>query len=80
MKEYIFNVIVEGEEDILKTWSNNVHSAIDNMICMAVIDDIISIEEIETSKSWEFNGDFDHLRDLRNNLNINYNQLNIEGF
>ena len=62
MNEYLFNVIVEGEEDILKTWSESIYLAIDNIICMSVVDNIISIEEIETKKSWDFDGDINQLR------------------
>jgi|TARA_B110000259_G_C13875043_1_gene346454 hypothetical protein len=72
MNEYLFNVIVEGEEDILKTWSESIYLAIDNIICMSVVDNIISIEEIETKKSWDFDGDINQLRVLRENLGSVY--------
>jgi len=72
MKEYLFNVIVEGEEDILKTWAESIHYAIDNIICMSIVDNIIYIEEVETNKSWDFDGDFNQLRAMRNNLDSVY--------
>ena len=39
---------------------------------MSIVDNIIYIEEVETNKSWDFNGDFNQLRAMRNNLDSVY--------
>ena len=50
MKEYLFEVVLEGDQDTLKTWADCVPSAIDNIVSMDSVSKIISIHELETSK------------------------------
>tara|TARA_Y100000022_G_C12981347_1_gene253719 strand:- start:305 stop:532 length:228 start_codon:yes stop_codon:yes gene_type:complete len=68
MKEYLFEVILEGDQDTLKTWADCVPSAIDNIVSMDAVSKIISIHELETSKSWSFKGNLDNLKKMRSEL------------
>ena len=68
MQEYLFKVIIDGNEDILKTWSNEIHFAIDNIISLSLVENIISIKEVQSSQTWSFTGNINQLRKLRMEL------------
>ena len=54
-----------GERTVLKTFANSVAFAIDNMVLLETVEDIFSIEDVETKRVWDFNGDFKQLKDMR---------------
>ena len=69
MDEYIIKVIIEGENNILKTYCNNIISAIDTMINIDSIEDILYITRTKDSKEWSLsNVNMKELRDLRKEI------------
>ena len=70
MDEYIINVVVDGKQDKLKTFCNTIYSAIDSMIGLDFVDEIISIIRVSDNKTWDIEEDFDieYLRSLRNEM------------
>lgn len=70
MDEYIINVVVDGKQDKLKTFCNTIYSAIDSMIGLDFVDEIISITRVSDNKTWDIEEDFDieYLRSLRNEM------------
>jgi len=70
MDEYIINVVVDGKQDKLKTFCNTIYSAIDSMIGLDFVDEIISVTRVSDNKTWDIEEDFDieYLRSLRNEM------------
>lgn len=70
MDEYIIDVIVDGKQDKLKTFCNTIYSAIDSMIGLDFVDEIISVTRVSDNKTWDIEEDFDieYLRSLRNEM------------
>jgi hypothetical protein len=66
MKEYLITVVFDNQERaLLKTFGWSVQYAIDNMLALKSVVDIIDIEEVDTQYIWDFHGDFLELRRLR---------------
>ena len=69
MDEYIIKVIIEGENNILKTYCNNIISAIDTMINIDSVEDILYITRTKDSKEWSLsNVNIKELRNLRKEI------------
>ena len=69
MDEYIIKVVIEGKPHILKTYCNNIVSAIDTMINIDSIEDILYITRTKDSKKWSLsNVNMKELRDLRKEI------------
>ena len=70
MDEYIINVVVGGKQDKIKTFCNTIYSAIDSMIGLDFVDEIISVTRVSDNKTWDIEEDFDieYLRSLRNEM------------
>ena len=69
MDEYKIKVIINGKEDILKTYCNHIVSAIDTMINIDSIEDILYITRTKDSKEWSLsNVNMKELRDLRKEI------------
>ena len=70
MDEYIIDVVVDGKQDKLKTFCNTIYSAIDSMIGLDFVDEIISVTRVSDNKTWDIEKDFDieYLRSLRNEM------------
>ena len=70
MDEYIIDVVVDGKQDKLKTFCNTIYSAIDSMIGLDFVDEIISVTRVSDNKTWDIEEDFDieYLRSLRNEM------------
>lgn len=67
-----------GERTVLKTFANSVAFAIDNMVLLETVEDIFSIEDVETKRVWDFNGDFKQLKDMRKGLPFDVEKM-VEG-
>ena len=65
MKEYIFKVLIEGNTELIKTYANSIEFAIDNLVLIEGIDNIFTITDTEIDKTYDFKGDFQHLKELR---------------
>ena len=69
MDEYIIKVMIEGKNNILKTYCNNIVSAIDTMINIDSVEDILYITRTKDSKEWSLsNVNMKELRDLRKEI------------
>tara|TARA_B100001250_G_C19812620_1_gene796499 strand:+ start:1211 stop:1465 length:255 start_codon:yes stop_codon:yes gene_type:complete len=78
MKTYLMEVNNAGERTVLKTFANSVAFAIDNMVLLGTVEDIFSIEDVETKRVWDFNGDFNQLKDMRKGLPFDVEKM-VEG-
>lgn len=78
MKTYLMEVNNAGERTVLKTFANSVAFAIDNMVLLETVEDIFSIEDVETKRVWDFNGDFKQLKDMRKGLPFDVEKM-VEG-
>ena len=70
MDEYIIDVNFDGQKDIIKTYASSVYEAVDTIVAIETITDIISIVRSEDKKSWRTdNINLSKLRELRNSIN-----------
>jgi len=69
LDEYIGNVLIHNKKDILKLWANNSTEAIDTLVALEIVSDIYKITRLKDNKEWEFNGDINFLKELRNQIN-----------
>jgi len=77
--EYIIKVMIEGKNNVLKTYCNNIVSAIDTMVNIDSVEDILHITRTKDCKEWSLsNVNIKELRNLRNQIdeNILYEGLN----
>ena len=59
-----------GKKDIIKTYASSVYEAVDTIVAIETITDIISIVRSEDKKSWKTdNINLSKLRELRNSIN-----------
>ena len=72
MDEYIIKVVIEGKPHILKTYCNNIISAIDTMININSIEDITYITRTKDCKEWSVPDiNIKELRNLRQQIDEN---------
>ena len=68
MDEFIFNVLIGQEEDEIKTWSTDLIIAIDTIISLDCVDDILSIKNVSSGDIFSFTGDILNLRSMRKEI------------
>ena len=68
MEEYIMDVEIDNERTTLKTFSNTVEGAVDNVVMMEGVQKLFNIDNTNTQETWEFEEDIKELRELRNQL------------
>ena len=68
MYEFTCKVMIDGEEDIIKTFAYSVIEAIDNLVQMTIVEDVFSLTRDVPKKTWDFKGNFKLLRELRNDI------------
>ena len=68
MEEYIMDVEIDNERTTLKTFSNTVEGAVDNVVMMEGVQKLFNIDNTNTQETWEFEEDIKKLRELRNQL------------
>ena len=68
MYEFTCKVMIDGEEDIIKTFAYSVIEAIDNLVQMTIVEDVFSLTRDVPKKTWDFKGNFKLLRELRNEI------------
>ncbi len=68
MDSYIMDVEIDNERTTLKTFSNTVEGAVDNVVMMEGVQKLFNIDNIDTQETWEFEEDIKELRELRNKL------------
>ena len=68
MYEYICKVVLDNQEDEIKTFAYSTLEAFDNLVSMEGVTDIISVVNKETDESFTFDGDLMALRKARGNI------------
>ena len=68
MYEFTCKVMIDGVEDIVKTFAYSVIEAIDNLVQMTIVEDVFSLTRDVPKKTWDFKGNFKLLRELRNDI------------
>jgi hypothetical protein len=68
LDEYIGNVLIDNKKDKLKLWANNSSEAIDTLVALDIVSDIYKITRLKDNKEWEFNGNINILKELRNKI------------
>ena len=77
MDEYIIKVMIEGKNNILKTYCNNIVSAIDTMVNIDSVEDILHITRTKDCKEWSVKDvNMTELRNLRSQID---EQILMEG-
>ena len=68
MYEYNCEVIIDNEPEIIKTFAFSVVEAIDNLINMKAVEDIVHLTRVDTNDNFPFMGDFRLLREMRGKI------------
>jgi len=68
MYEYNCEVIIDNEPEIIKTFAFSVVEAIDNLINMKAVEDIVHLTRVDTNDNFPFTGDFRLLREMRGKI------------
>ena len=68
MYEYICKVVIDNQEDEIKTFAYSTLEAFDNLVSMAGVTDIISVVNKKTDESFTFDGDLMALKEARSNI------------
>ena len=75
LNEYTMEVTQDGKRELLKTFSNTVEGAIDNMVKIDNVNYLHNISETNTGDTWELEEDLTDLRNLRKRLPSNIEML-----
>tara|TARA_B100000963_G_C22629603_1_gene674202 strand:- start:1171 stop:1446 length:276 start_codon:yes stop_codon:yes gene_type:complete len=68
MYEYICKVVLDNQEDEIKTFANSTLEAFDNLVSMSGVTDIFSVVNKETDELFTFDGDMMALKEARGNI------------
>ena len=68
MYEYICKVVLDNQEDEIKTYAYSTLEAFDNLVSMAGVTDIISVINKQTEESFTFDGDLMALKEARDSI------------
>jgi len=68
MYEYICKVVIDNQEDEIKTFAYSTLEAFDNLVSMAGVTDIISVFNEATEEKFLFEGDYKALKEARSNI------------
>ena len=68
MYEYICKVVLDNQEDEIKTFAYSTLEAFDNLVSMTGGRDIIFVVNKETDESFTFDGDLMALKEARGNI------------
>ena len=68
MQEYIVKVEMDNNIQTLKTFSNSVEGAVDNMVKLDGVNKLFNILNADTLETWEFSEDIQRLREMRKGL------------
>ena len=66
MDEYTIEVIIEGYQETIKSYSNSVYHVVDAMVNLSTVVSVSKITREKDQRVWDFNGDsLEPLRKLR---------------
>lgn len=65
MNKFLCTVVLDNQINEIKTYANSIFEVFDNLVCMDGVLDIVSVTNIETQETFQFDGDLDSLRRMR---------------
>ena len=66
MDEYTLDVIIDGHEEKIKTYTSSIENAVDAMVSLASVVKILAITRTKDNKKWKFDsGELAYLRKMR---------------
>tara|TARA_R110000823_G_C15804457_1_gene487550 strand:- start:431 stop:703 length:273 start_codon:yes stop_codon:yes gene_type:complete len=72
MDEYEIDVVINGAPDKLKTYCGSIYSAIDSMLGIEMVEEIISVKRTIDNKLWDIKDmDVSYLRQLKEKMDDN---------
>ena len=72
MDEYVIDVVIKGAPDKLKTYCSSIYSAIDSMLGIEMVEEILSVKRTIDNKIWDIKDmDVAYLRQLKENMDDN---------
>ena len=72
MDEYVIDVVINGAPDKLKTYCSSIYSAIDSMLGIEMVEEILSVTRTIDNKIWDIKDmDVAHLRQLKEKMDDN---------
>ena len=72
MDEYEIDVVINGAPDKLKTYCSSIYSAIDSMLGIEMVEEILSVKRTIDNKIWDIKDmDVAYLRQLKEKMDDN---------
>jgi len=72
MDEYVIDVVINGAPDKLKTYCSSIYSAIDSMLGIEMVEEILSVKRTIDNKIWDIKDmDVAYLRQLKEKMDDN---------
>tara|TARA_B100002019_G_C21057951_1_gene492628 strand:+ start:201 stop:479 length:279 start_codon:yes stop_codon:yes gene_type:complete len=65
MNKFLCTVVLDNQINEIKTYANSIFEVFDNLVCMDGVLDIVSVTNIETQETFQFDGDLNSLRRMR---------------
>lgn len=65
MNKFLCTVVLDNQINEIKIYANSIFEVFDNLVCMDGVLDIVSVTNIETQETVQFDGDLDSLRRMR---------------
>lgn len=65
MNKFLCTVVLDNQINEIKTYANSIFEVFDNLVCMDGVLDIVSVTNTETQETFQFDGDLDSLRRMR---------------
>jgi len=69
IRHYLVKVVIDGEEDELKSFGESEMEILDNMVEIPAVDEVLEIEDLETGKKWIGGGSLGKLREIKSEIN-----------
>tara|TARA_R110000796_G_scaffold187712_1_gene304629 strand:+ start:264 stop:536 length:273 start_codon:yes stop_codon:yes gene_type:complete len=72
MDEYVVDVMIDSKPDQLKTFCSSIYAAVDSMLGIDMVEEIISIKRTVDNRVWDVKDmDIEYLRQLRQEMDEN---------
>jgi len=69
IRHYLVKVVIDGEEDELKSFGESEMEILDNMVEIPAVDEVLEIKDLETGKKWIGGGSLEKLREIKSEIN-----------
>lgn len=69
MYEYLVTVIIDGEEEEIKSYANSIQHVVDSMVSIESVVSILKVTRTKDNKMWRFKENrLSDLKELRNSI------------